>query len=128
MIHLHNLRRPDKPGVVIPGVVMHTMMMKCFGNHYTDVTMSAMASQITSVSIVYSTVGPAPSGKQVRRQVVHITGLFCEGNPPVTNCSPNKAPVMWKVHYFDRNYTEIHFWGTSHFSDGLFYRRICTSG
>ena len=29
--------------------------------------------------------------------------------------------VMWKVYHFDRKYTEIHSWGTNHFSDGLFY-------
>ena len=80
--------------------------------------MGAMASRVTGNSTDCSAV---PSGKQVRRQVVHVTAL-CEGKPPVTSCS-NKGPVMWKVYYFD--YTEIHSWGTSHFSDGLFWWRIC---
>ena len=173
MIFFHNLHRPDKPGVV-----MH-IMIKCLGNHYTDVTMSAMASQIISVSIVYSTVGPgadqrkqqssaslafawgiqrwsvsSPHKRPVTRKVfpfddvivisciwhsewnhsiyqIHYTGVtwalwrlesvatlltvqqllqvnkyedklsilpaLCEGNPPVTSCSPNKGQVTWKV-------------------------------
>ena len=57
-----------------------------------------------------------------------ILTALCEGNPPVTSCSPNKGPAMQKVYYFDRNYSENHSWGTSHFSDGLFYWRICITG
>ena len=77
--------------------------------------MGAMTSRVTGN---YTDCSAAPSGKQVRRQLVHITGPLW-GEP--TSCSPNKGPAMWKVYYFDRNYSEIHSWGTSHFSDGLFY-------
>ena len=61
--------------------------------HYIGVIMSAMASQITSVSIVYSTVC---SGTDQRKQrsspstKLRITGL-CEGNSPVTG----ETPVQW---------------------------------
>ena len=66
--------------------------------------MGALTSRVTGNSTDCSA---APSGKQVRRQIVHITGpLWGES----TSCSPNKGPAMWKVYYFDRNYSEIHFW------------------
>ena len=46
--------------------------------------MSMIASQITRVSIVYSTVC---SGADQRKQKLHITGI-CEGNSPVTSEFP----------------------------------------
>ena len=49
--------------------------------YYCDVIMSAMASQITSVSIVYSTVCP-DADKKISSKV-RATGP-CEGNSPVT--------------------------------------------
>ena len=51
--------------------------------HYSDVIMSMMASQITSLSIVYSTLcsGPKKTSK------LHVTGL-CEVNSPVTGEFP----------------------------------------
>ena len=50
--------------------------------------MSAMASQITGVSIVYSTVC---SGADQRNTEAHVTGL-CERNTPVTDESPPPPP------------------------------------
>ena len=85
--------------------------------------MGAMASR-SRVTGNFTDCSAAPSGKQVRRQIVHITGPLW-GKPQVTSCSPNKGPVIWKVYYFDRNCTEMHSCGTSHFSDGKFYWRIC---
>ena len=70
MIYFHNVHRPDKPGVV-----MH-IIMKCLGNHYTDIIMSAMASQITSVSIVCSTVGP---GADQRKHQSSVSLTFAWG-------------------------------------------------
>ena len=52
--------------------------------HYSDVIMGAMASQITSVSIVYSTVR---SGTDKKTSKPRVTGL-CEGNSPVTGEFP----------------------------------------
>ena len=50
-----------------------------------DIIMDAMASQITSLTIVYSAVY---SGADQRKQSkLHVTG-FCEGNSPVTGEFP----------------------------------------
>ena len=54
-------------------------------SHYSDVITSAMASQITHVSIVYSTV--CAGADQRKHQKIHVTGL-CEGNSPVTGEFP----------------------------------------
>ena len=48
--------------------------------HHSDVIMSAMASQISGVSIVCLTVC---SGADQRKHQLCVTGL-CEGNPPMT--------------------------------------------
>ena len=58
--------------------------MRCF--HYSDVIMSAMASQITSLTIVYSTVYSGADKKKPSK--LRLTGL-CEGNSPVTLCQSN---------------------------------------
>ena len=49
--------------------------------HYSDVMMSAMASQITGVSIVYSTVC---SGADQRKTSKRRVTVLCEVNSPVT--------------------------------------------
>ena len=49
-------------------------------NHYSDVIMSMIASQITSLTIVYSTVY---SGADQKISKPRVTGL-CAGNSPVT--------------------------------------------
>ena len=59
-------------------------MMKCFGNYYIDVTMSAMA-QITSVSIVYSTVGPDERKHQSSASLAFAWGI-------------HRWPVSFPVH------------------------------
>ena len=61
-----------------------TLQIQC---HYSDDTMSAMASQITGVSIVCSTV--CSGANQIKHQKVRITGL-CEGHPPVTGGFPSQ--------------------------------------
>ena len=50
--------------------------------HYSDIIVSAMASQITSITIVYSTacLFMHRSKKTLK---LHVTGL-CEGNSPLT--------------------------------------------
>ena len=68
--------------------------------HYSDVIMSTMASQIPSITIVYSTVtSGADQGKQFR-----VTGL-CEGNSPVTGEFPaqrasnaENISIWWRHH------------------------------
>ena len=54
-----------------------------FSRHYSDITIGDIASQITSVSIVYSTVSSGVHKKSKLR----VTGL-CEGNSPVTGEFP----------------------------------------
>ena len=53
--------------------------------HYGDVIMSVMASQITSLTIVYSSVYSDTDKKKTSK--LHVTGL-CEGNSPVTGEFP----------------------------------------
>ena len=67
--------------------------------HNSDVIISAMASQITGVSVVCLTV--CSGSDQRKKSKLRVTGL-CEGNPPVTGgFSPHKGPVMQKMFPFD---------------------------
>ena len=68
------------------------------GNHYDDVIMSAMASQITSLTIVYSTVY---SGVDQRKHQSSAPLAFVRGihRGPVN--SPHKGPVTRKMFPFD---------------------------
>ena len=60
--------------------------------------MSAMASQIIGISIVYLTA--CSCADQRKRQNLHVTGL-CERNPPLSGDSPHKGPVTGKIFPFD---------------------------
>ena len=53
--------------------------------HYNDVTMRVMASQITGLMIIYSTVYSTRRSKKTSK--LSVTGL-CAGNSPVTNEFP----------------------------------------
>ena len=55
--------------------------------HYSDVIMSAMASQNTGDPIVYSTVCSVVDKKNIKAP----RHWLCDGNPPVD--SPKKGPV-----------------------------------
>ena len=83
VVYFHNLLRPDKHGVV-----MH-IMIKCIGNHYNDVTMSEMASQITSISnilftqYIYCLLNCWSRRGLKKTSKLRVTGL-CVGNSPVT--------------------------------------------
>ena len=66
--------------------------------YYNDVIMSPMASQITSLTIVYSTV--YSGADQRKHQKLRATGL-CEGNSPMTGEVPHKGPVTRKMFPFD---------------------------
>ena len=73
--------------------------------HYNDVIMSAIAYQITSLTIVYSTVN---SGADQRKHKKHrVTGL-CAGNSPVTGEFPaqkasnvENVSIRWRHHELD---------------------------
>ena len=67
-------------------------------NHYNDVIMSAMASQITSLAIVYSTVY---SGVDQRKHQSSPSLAFVRGIHRWPMNSPHKGPVTRKMFTFD---------------------------
>ena len=58
---------------------------KTRSSHYSDVMMRAMASQITSLTIVYSAIYSRRRSQSPTK--LRVTGL-CEGNSPVTGEFP----------------------------------------
>ena len=66
--------------------------------HYNDVIMSAMASQITSLTIVYSTVY---SGEDQRKYQSSVSLAFVGGTHRWPVNSPHKEPVAQKMFPFD---------------------------
>ena len=73
-------------------------------NHYNDVIMNAMASQITSLTIVYSIVYSRCRSKKTSK--FRVTGL-CAGNPPMTGEFPaqmvsnaENVSISWR--YYDK--------------------------
>ena len=69
-----------------------------FGDHYNDAIMSLMASQITSLTIVYSTVY---SGTDQRRHQSSASLAFVRGIHRWPVKSPHKGPVTPKMFPFD---------------------------
>ena len=67
-------------------------------NHYDDVIMSAIASQITSLTIVYSTV--YPGADQSKHQSSASLAFVWEIHRGPVN-SPHKWPVTRKMFPFD---------------------------
>ena len=66
--------------------------------HYGDVIMSAMASQVTSITIVYSTVY---SGADQRKHQSSTSLAFVRGIHQWPMNSPHKGPVTRKMFPFD---------------------------
>ena len=66
--------------------------------HYKDVTMGMMASQIPSLTIVYSTIysGPDQRKHQSSTSLAFVRGIHWS---PVN--SPHKGPVTWKMYPFE---------------------------
>ena len=65
--------------------------------HYSDVIISAMVSQITGVTIVYSTV--CLVADQVKTSKLRVTGL-CEGNSPLIDEFPSqRAGNVFKFYF-----------------------------
>ena len=60
--------------------------------------MNAMASQITSLAIVYSTIYSGADQKKPSKP--RVTGR-CAGNSPVTGEFPEQRPVTQKMFPFD---------------------------
>ena len=65
--------------------------------HYSEVIMSATASQITSLTIVYPTVC---SGSDQRNHQSSASLAFVKGNHRSPVNSPHKGPVTWKMFPF----------------------------
>ena len=70
----------------------------CHCGHYSDVVMGAMASQITSLTIVYSTVY---SGTYQRKHKNSVSLAFVRGIHRWPVNSPHKRPVTRKMFPFD---------------------------
>ena len=90
--------------IVIFGVLV------CLTMHYNDVIMSAMVSQITSLTSVYSTVYSRYRSKKTK---LRVTGL-CDGNSRWPVNSPHKGPVTRKMFPFDDVIMNSHAWGPLH--------------
>ena len=78
--------------------------------HYNDVIMSAMASQITRLTIVYSTVY---TGANQRKHQSSASLAFVRGIHRWPVNSPHKGPVMRKMFTFDdviMNIPNISMW------------------
>ena len=69
-----------------------------WNSHYIDVIMTTMASQITSLTAVYSTI--YSDADQRKKSKLRVTGL-CVGNLPGPVKSPHKGPVTRKMLPFD---------------------------
>ena len=67
-------------------------------NHYNDLIMSVMASQITVISIVYLTVS---SGADQIKHQSFVSLAFVRGIHQWQENSPHKAPVTRKMFPFD---------------------------
>ena len=66
--------------------------------HYADVIMTTMASQITSLTVVYSTLLFRRRSKKTSKLRVTV---LCVGNSPGQVNSPHKGPVTRKMFPFD---------------------------
>ena len=68
--------------------------------HYSDVILSAMASQITTVSIFL--LNRLFRCRSTKTSELRVTGLY-EGNPPVISGFPHKGPVARKLFEWSRH-------------------------
>ena len=74
------------------------MHFKMSSAHYHDIMMSTLASQITSLTIVYSTVYP---GADLRKHQSSASLAFLRGIQRWPMSSPHKGPVKRKLFPFD---------------------------
>ena len=109
-------------------VFIRTLSLKLFSaiannyEHYNDVIMGAMASQITSMTIVYSTVY---SDADQRKHQRSASLAFMRGIHRWPKNSPHKWPVKRKMLQFDdviitcslivhRQWSNHNIWGANH--------------
>ena len=84
----------------IPGIIQNIRALWCFVvifGHYNDIIMGATASQITSLTIVYSTVY---SGTDQRKHQSSASLAFVRGIHQWPVNSPHKGPVTRKMFSF----------------------------
>ena len=74
-------------------------------DHYCDVIMSAMASLITSLTILYSAIY---SGADKRKHQSSASLVFVWGIPRWLGNSAHKGPVTWKIFPFDDVIMDAH--------------------
>ena len=81
--------------------------------HYNDVIMSAMASQITNLTIVHSTIYSRRRSKKTSK--LRVTGL-CEGKSPVTGEFPaqkasnaDNVSIWWRHHAIPKVVIEVSY-------------------
>ena len=80
-------------------------------HHYNDVIMSTMASQITSASIVYSTICSGPDKKQTKKTHQSSASLaFVRGIRRWPVNSPHKGPGTRKMFPFDDVIIDAELW------------------
>ena len=89
---------PGKFPISAPKELITTIRKTFIADHYNDVIMSAMASQITSVSSVCSTVG---SGADQRKHQSSASLSFARGIHRWPVNSSHKWPVAQKIFPFD---------------------------
>ena len=84
---------------------------KTRSSHYSDVMMRAMASQITSLTIVYSAIYSRRRSQSPTK--LRVTGL-CEGNSPVTGEFPaqrasnaENVSIWWRHHMVSAKCTQV---------------------
>ena len=84
-------------------------------DHYSDVTMGAIASKITSLTIVYSTVY---SDADQRKHQSSASLAFVRGIHRWPVNSPRKWPVTWKMFPFDDVIMYLGCWlGANYWTD-----------
>ena len=79
-------------------VYMYCILYIACLDHYNDVIMSAMVSQITSLTIIYSNVY---SGADQRKHQISVSLAFVRGIHRWPVNSPHKGPVTRKMIPFD---------------------------
>ena len=97
ILDLHDLFTLIHQGSHIGTRVTAWISLCQWNNHYNDVTMSTMASQITSLTIVYSTVY---SGADQRKHQSSASLAFVRGIHQWPVNSPHKGPVTRKTFFF----------------------------
>ena len=97
---------PERDGGNPPGDSLNNISLNDNMDHYGDVIMGTMASQITSLTTVYSTVYSGADQRKTSK--LRVTGL-CAGNSPGIGEFPafmasnaENVSICWRHHDFDK--------------------------